>query len=251
MLRQKTCFVGCQATDCATGVVNVAAKGVMRMRMLVIEDDEKTLRLLKQGFSEHGFVVDGCSDGIDGLEAAVSQEYDLIILDGMLPRKDGWDVLEQLRRTDGNTPVLMLSARDAVEYRVKGLTIGADDYVVKPFAFSELIARVHSILKRRRDSLPSTLTFEDLALDPKRFDVARAGQKIELTLKEFLLLELLLRHQDDVLSRAYIAEQVWDMSFDCDSNVVEVNIRRLRSKIDDPFARKLIHTVRGRGYVVR
>ncbi len=221
------------------------------MRMLIVEDDEKTLRLLKQGFGEHGFVVDGCSDGIDGLEAAVSQAYDLVILDGMLPRKDGWDVLEQLRRSDSNTPVLMLSARDAVEYRVKGLTMGADDYVVKPFAFSELIARVRSILKRRKDALPSTLMFEDLTIDPKRFEVERAGRPIELTLKEFLLLELLVRHQGEVLSRAYIAEQVWDMSFDCDSNVVEVNIRRLRSKVDDPFPSKLIHTIRGRGYVIR
>ncbi len=221
------------------------------MRMLVVEDDEKTLRLLKQGFGEHGFVVDGCADGFEGLEAALSQDYDLIILDGMLPRKDGWDVLEQLRRSDANTPVVMLSARDAVDYRIKGLTLGADDYVVKPFAFSELVARVRSILKRRKEVLPSTLSFEDIVVDPRRFETERAGRAIELTQKEFLLLELLLRHQGDVLSRAYIAEQVWDMSFDCDSNVVEVNIRRLRAKVDDPFTRKLIHTIRGRGYVVR
>lgn len=221
------------------------------MRMLVVEDDEKTLRLLKQGFGEHGFVVDGCDNGLDGLEAALSQAYDFIILDGMLPQKDGWALLEQFRQTDGNTPVLMLSARDAVESRVHGLTIGADDYVVKPFAFSELIARVRSIIKRRKDALPSTLHFEDLTVDPKRFEVTRSGRPIELTLKEFLLLELLLRHRGDVLSRAFIAEQVWDMSFDCDSNVVEVNIRRLRAKVDDPFPRKLIQTIRGRGYVIR
>jgi two-component system, OmpR family, copper resistance phosphate regulon response regulator CusR len=221
------------------------------MKLLVVEDDEKTVRLLKQGFGEHGFVVDDCRNGIDGLESALSQVYDMIVLDVMLPGKDGWDVLSQLRTADRNTPVVMLTARDAVEYRVKGLTIGADDYVVKPFAFSELIARIHTILRRRKQVAPEFLEFEDLVVDPKRFEVERAGKIIDLTSKEFLLLELLLRQPGHVLSRTYIAEQVWDMAFDCDSNVVEVNIRRLRAKIDDPFARKLIHTIRGRGYVIR
>jgi two-component system copper resistance phosphate regulon response regulator CusR len=221
------------------------------MKLLVVEDDEKTVRLLRQGFGENGFVIDDCRNGVDGLEAALSQSYDLIVLDVMLPGKDGWEVLNQLRTVDRTTPVVMLTARDAVEYRVKGLTAGADDYVIKPFAFSELLARIQTVLRRRRDVVPDTLMYQDLVLDPKRFSVTRAGKSIELTAKEFVLLELLLRQRGEVLSRAYIAEQVWDMSFDGDSNVVEVNIRRLRAKVDDPFERKLIHTVRGRGYVLR
>jgi two-component system copper resistance phosphate regulon response regulator CusR len=221
------------------------------MKLLVVEDDEKTVRLLRQGFGEHGFVIDDCRNGIDGLDAALSQSYDVIILDVMLPGKDGWQVLDQLRAADRMTPVVMLTARDAVEYRVKGLTAGADDYVVKPFAFSELLARIYSVLRRRGSVAPDNLEFEDLALDPKRFTVSRGGQVIELTSKEFLLLELLMRQRGEVLSRTYIAEQVWDMLFDGDSNVVEVNIRRLRAKIDEPFTRKLIQTVRGRGYVIR
>ena len=221
------------------------------MRLLVIEDDLKTLSLLEQAFSEHGFIVDAHTNGIDGLNAALERDYDMVLLDVMLPQVDGWQVLNQLRQKDQNTPVIMLTARDAIESRVRGLTAGADDYVVKPFAFSELLARVHGILKRRKPTASEVTVFEDLTLDSRRFEVTRAGRKVDLTSKEFLLLELLLRQQGDVLSRSYIAEQVWDMSFDGDSNVVEVNIRRLRAKIDDPFERKLIQTVRGRGYVVR
>lgn len=219
--------------------------------MLVVEDDVKTLRLLQQGFGEHGFVVDGHGNGIDGLEAALAHDYDMIVLDVMLPEKDGWQVLNQLRQEDEHTPVVMLTARDAVEYRVRGLSAGADDYVVKPFAFSELLARVYGILKRRKPTVSEVLEFQDLTLDPRRMEVSRARAPIDLTSKEFMLLELLLRQQGNVLSRTYIAEQIWDMSFDGDSNVVEVNIRRLRAKIDDAHLRKLIHTVRGRGYVVR
>ena len=221
------------------------------MKLLVVEDDQKTMRLLKQGLGEHGFVVDGCDNGVDGLESALSQAYNLIILDVMLPEMDGWDVLAQLRTSDRNTPVVMLTAREAVEHRVRGLTSGADDYLTKPFAFSELLARINTILKRRQQVAPDILRFEDLELDPKRFHVKRAGASVELTSKEFLLLELLMRQQGEVLSRTYISEQIWDMAFDADSNVVEVNIRRLRGKMDDPFDRKLIHTVRGRGYVIR
>lgn len=221
------------------------------MKLLVVEDDEKTMQLLKQGLREHGFVVDGCVNGVDGLEAARSQSYDLIILDVMLPEKDGWEVLSQLRITDRNTPVVMLTAREAIEHRVRGLTSGADDYLTKPFAFSELLARIGTILKRHQKVAPETLKFEDLALDSKRFIVTRAGNAIDLTSREFLLLELLLRQQGEVLSRTFISEQVWDMAFDADSNVVDVNIRRLRAKIDDAYDRKLIHTVRGRGYVIR
>lgn len=221
------------------------------MRMLVIEDDLKTLGLLEQAFRENGFMVDGHTNGIDGLNAALEHDYDMVVLDVMLPQKDGWQVLDQLRQQNKNTPVIMLTARDAVEHRVRGLTAGADDYVVKPFAFSELLARVHGILKRRKPTASEVMAFEDLTLDSRRFEVTRAGNRIDLTSKEFLLLELLLRQQGDVLSRAYIAEQVWDMSFDGDSNVVEVSIRRLRAKIDDPYERKLVQTVRGRGYVIR
>ncbi len=221
------------------------------MKLLVIEDDEKTVRLLKQGFGENGFVVDDCRNGTDGLDAALSQAYDVVVLDVMLPGKDGWEVLDKLRAADRRTPVVMLTARDAVGYRVKGLTAGADDYVIKPFAFSELLARIRSVLRRRGNVAPDLLEFQDLVIDPRRFIVSRAERLIDLTSKEFLLLELLVRQQGEVLSRAYIAEQVWDMSFDSDSNVVDVNIRRLRAKIDDPFPRKLIHTIRGRGYVIR
>lgn len=221
------------------------------MKLLVVEDDEKTVRFLRQGLIEQGFVVDDFRNGADGLEAALSQLYDLVILDVVMPEKSGWDVLEQLRKTDQETPVLMLTARDAVEHRVKGLTMGADDYVLKPFVFSELVARIRNILRRRNDDHSEVLSFEDLILDPIRFEVERAGKRIDLTAKEFQLLELLLRQKGGVLSRTYIAEHVWDVSFDGDSNVVEVIIRRLRAKIDDEHPRKLIHTIRGRGYVIR
>lgn len=221
------------------------------MKLLVVEDDEKAVRMLKRGLSEYGFDTDECGNGIDGLNMALSQAYDLIVLDVMLPGKDGWEVLAQLRAADCKVPVVMLSARDAVEYRVKGLMEGADDYIIKPFAFSELLARIQNILRRRKDFVPDTLSFADLTLNHKRLTVERGGQEIDLTSKQFLLLELLLRQQGEILSRPYIAEQVWDMALEDDSNVVELNICRLRAKVDDPFERKLIHTVRGRGYVIR
>lgn len=221
------------------------------MKLLIVEDDEKTVRLLKRGLGEYGFATDDCRNGVDGLDMALSQAYDLILLDVMLPGKDGWEVLAQLRAAECKTPVVMLSARDSVEYRVKGLMEGADDYVIKPFAFSELLARIQNVLRRRKDFVPDSLSFADLTLNHKRLAVERAGQEIELTSKQFLLLEMLLRQQGEILSRNYIAEHVWDMTFDGDSNVVEVNICRLRAKVDDPFPRKLIHTIRGRGYVIR
>jgi len=175
----------------------------------------------------------------------------LIVLDVMLPGRDGWSILESYRRGGGQAPVLFLTARDAVEDRVKGLDLGADDYLVKPFAFSELLARVRSLLRRRGAANADLLQFADLSLHVRRHQVMRSGVPIELTPKEFLLLALLLEHQGNVLSRTLIAEQVWDMAFDSDSNVVDVHIRRLRAKVDDPFERKLIHTVRGLGYVLR
>jgi two-component system copper resistance phosphate regulon response regulator CusR len=200
---------------------------------------------------EQGFVVDVTRNGDEALHLAQTIGYSLIVLDVMLPGRDGWSILESYRRGGGQAPVLFLTARDAVQDRVKGLDLGADDYLVKPFAFSELLARVRSLLRRRGASNAELLQFADLSLHVRRHQVMRSGVPIELTPKEFLLLALLLEHQGNVLSRTLIAEQVWDMAFDTDSNVVDVHIRRLRAKMDDPFERKLIHTVRGLGYVLR
>jgi two-component system, OmpR family, copper resistance phosphate regulon response regulator CusR len=221
------------------------------MKLLLAEDDERTAASLRIGLSEQGFVVDVTRNGDEALHLAQTSGYSLIILDVMLPGRDGWSILESYRRGGGQAPVLFLTARDAVADRVKGLDLGADDYLVKPFAFSELLARVRSLLRRRGASNAELLQFEDLSLHFRRHQVMRSGVPIELTPKEFLLLALLLEHQGDVLSRTLIAEQVWDMAFDSDSNVVDVHIRRLRAKVDDPFERKLIHTVRGLGYVLR
>jgi two-component system, OmpR family, copper resistance phosphate regulon response regulator CusR len=221
------------------------------MKLLLAEDDERTAASLRIGLSEQGFVVDVTRNGDEALDLARTIGYSLIILDVMLPGRDGWSILENYRRGGGQAPVLFLTARDAVEDRVKGLDLGADDYLVKPFAFSELLARVRSLLRRRGASHAELLQFADLSLHVRRHQVMRSGVPIELTPKEFLLLALLLEHQGDVLSRTLIAEQVWDMAFDSDSNVVDVHIRRLRAKVDDPFERKLIHTVRGLGYVLR
>ena len=221
------------------------------MKLLVIEDDNKTVSLLQRGLTEEGFVVDCCGNGEDGLHFVLTGYYDLIVLDVMLPRLDGWSVLTQMRRQDCHKPVLMLTARESVEDRVKGLTLGADDYLIKPFAFTELLARIRSVLRRGSAPASDILQFEDLKLDLRRHKTIRGGVSIELSNREILLLELLLRRQGEVLSRTCIEEQVWDMAFDSDSNIVDVYIRRLRSKIDDPFSRKLINTVRGRGYVLR
>jgi len=221
------------------------------MKLLLIEDDLKTVRSLKRGLTDEGFIVDTARDGEAGLDLALTQEHDLIILDVLLPLLDGWSVLGQIRQRKCGTPILMLTARDAVEYRVRGLVMGADDYLIKPFAFAELVARIRTILRRTTSIKSEALSFSDLSVDVRRHKVVRARKPIDLSTKEILLLELFLRHQGEVLSRTYIAEQVWDMNFDSDSNVVDVNVRRLRSKLDDPFPRKLIHTVRGRGYVLR
>jgi two-component system copper resistance phosphate regulon response regulator CusR len=220
------------------------------MKLLVVEDDEKTGALLKKGFAENGFVVDVSATGDDGLHMATVGGYDLVVLDVMLPGRDGWDVLAQMRKGGKQTPVLFLTARDAVNDRVRGLELGADDYLVKPFAFSELLARVRTILRRGPGRQPELVRIADLELDLIRHRASRAGQRLELTPKEFALLSLLARRGGEVLTRTLIAEQVWDMNFDCDSNVVDVHVRRLRSKVDDPFEKKLIHTVRGVGYVL-
>jgi two-component system copper resistance phosphate regulon response regulator CusR len=220
------------------------------MRILIVEDENKTGDYLRQGLSEAGFVTDLARDGTDGLHLALTGDYDLVILDVMLPGLDGWQVLETLRRGGRELPVLFLTARDQVEDRVRGLELGADDYLVKPFAFAELLARVRTLLRRGRAREPEVLKTADLELDLLRRRVTRAGRRIDLTAKEFALLELLLRRQGEVLPRSLIASQVWDMNFDSDTNVIEVAVRRLRAKVDDPFEPKLIRTVRGMGYVL-
>lgn len=221
------------------------------MKILIVEDEPKTGDYLKQGLVEAGFVVDLVRNGTDGLHQALTETYDLAVLDVMLPGLDGWSVLADIRRTGKDLPVLFLSARDHVDDRVRGLELGADDYLVKPFAFSELLARVRTLLRRgAKASSAEFLRAADLELDLLRRRVTRGGQRIELTAKEFALLELLLRRQGEVLPRSLIASQVWDMNFDSDSNVIEVAMRRLRAKLDDPFEPKLLRTVRGMGYVL-
>lgn len=221
------------------------------MKILVVEDEAKTASNLKKGLEESGFVIDVAENGEDGSYLAYTGNYDLIILDVMLPGRDGWTVMADLRRHGVHTPVLFLTARDAVHDRVKGLELGADDYLVKPFAFSELLARVRTILRRGAAARKATvLKVADLEVDLERHRATRAGGPLDLTPKEFLMLSLLMRRTGDVLSRPLIAEQVWDINFDCDSNVVDVHMRRLRSKVDDPYTAKLIHTVRGIGYVL-
>ena len=222
----------------------------MPMKILIVEDEYKTGDYLKQGLSEAGYVVDLVRDGPDGMHMALTEAYDLAVLDVMLPGMDGWQVLKAIRADGKDLPVLFLTARDRVEERVKGLELGADDYLVKPFAFSELLARVRTLLRRGKSIEPVVLSAADLELDLLRRRVTRARTQIDLTAKEFALLELLLRRQGEVLPRSLIASQVWDMNFDSDTNAIDVAVRRLRAKIDDEFETKLIRTVRGMGYVL-
>lgn len=221
------------------------------MRILVVEDERKLADYLHKGLSENSFVVDVARDGIDGRHLAIEGQYDLIILDIMLPGMDGLAVLSEVRQIKA-TPVLMLTARDSIEDRVLGLQQGADDYLVKPFAFSELLARVRALLRRGGHALNNTtvLRLADLEVDLVRRKATRGDQRLDLTAKEFSLLMLLLQRKGEILARTTLAEQVWDMNFDSDTNVVEVAVRRLRAKIDDPFTTKLLHTVRGMGYVL-
>jgi len=221
------------------------------MRILVIEDEKKTAAFLAKGLREAGFVVDVAPDGETGLERARARKFELLIVDIMLPHKNGLDVVAELRRDEVRTPILFLTARDSVRDRVKGLDLGADDYLVKPFAFPELLARVRSVLRRAPQQQPDHLRIEDLELDMERHKATRSGVPLNLTPKEFLLLAHLVRSSGGVVSRAEIAEHVWDVGFTTDTNVVDVVVRRLRAKVDDPFKTKLIHTIRGVGYVLK
>ena len=220
------------------------------MKILVIEDEKKSATHLEKGLRENGYEVTVAEQGDTGLQMALEREYELIVLDVMLPGIDGWSIMTRLRQAGKLTPVLFLTARDGVEDRVKGLELGADDYLVKPFAFSELLARVKSNLRRNPLRQPEIVKIGDLELDLFKQRAVRAGKKLDLTPKEFSLLSLLARRVGEPLSRETIATEVWDMSFDSDTNVVDVHVRRLRSKLDDPYEKKLIQTVRGVGYVI-
>ena len=220
------------------------------MRILVVEDEDKTASYLRNGLTENGFVVDVASDGFEGLQIALNRNYDLIVLDVMLPKLDGWSLLAELRHQGKDTRVLFLTARDQLTDKIKGLQAGADDYLVKPFAFSELLARVQSILRRNPVKQPDLIKVADLEIDILNHKASRCGVRLDLTPKEFLLLSLLARSPNKVISRTTITEQVWSMEFESDTNFLDVHIRRLRAKVDDPFDKKLIHTVRGIGYVL-
>ena len=219
------------------------------MRILVVEDEEKTADYLQKGLSESGYLVEVALTGPDGQHLVQEQEFDLIILDVMLPGLNGWQLLQLIRRKS-SVPVLFLTARDAVEDRVRGLGLGADDYLIKPFSYAELLARVRTLLRRGPPRAVELFQVADLHLDVLRRRVTRQGERIALTNKEFALLHLLISREAEVLSRTYIASQVWQMNFDSDTNVVDVAVRRLRAKIDDPYPVKLIHTVRGVGYTL-
>jgi two-component system copper resistance phosphate regulon response regulator CusR len=220
------------------------------MRILLVEDEHKAATYLSQGLNENGFLVDVARDGKEGLFQALTQYYDLIILDVMLPGVDGWGILAGIRQVNSTVRVLFLTALDSVDDKVKGLKLGADDYLVKPFAFSELLARVRALLRRKSEQEPAMINIADMQIDLIKHKVTRGGTRIVLTPKEFSLLVFLAQHQGEVISRTLISERVWDINFDSDTNVVDVAIRRLRQKIDDAFPIKIIHTVRGSGYVV-
>ncbi len=223
--------------------------GRSAMRILIVEDERKTREYLQKGLAESGYVVDTAADGVDGLHLALTGDYDLVVLDVMLPGADGRQVLRALRREKA-TPVVFLTARDEVDDRVAGLELGADDYLAKPFAFAELLARVRTVLRRGGPREPELLRVGDLEVDVIRRRARRGEDRIGLTSQEFALLSLLARRTGEVLSRSFITSQVWDINFDTDTNVVEVAVRRLRAKVDDPYPRKLVHTVRGMGYVL-
>jgi two-component system OmpR family response regulator len=223
----------------------------MRLRILVVEDAQKVADLLKRGLEEEGFAVDAAARGEDAVWLATENDYDAIVLDLMLPDIDGFEVCARLRRAQRWSPVLMLTARDAVQDRVRGLNVGADDYLTKPFDFRELVARVRALLRRGASPRPAVLTVGDLQLDPATRETTRAGTRIDLTAKEFALLEYMMRHPDEVLTRQQLIEHVWDFAFDGDPHVINVYMGYLRDKIDRPFARASIQTIRGAGYRLR
>ena len=225
---------------------------VLLMRILLIEDENKTAAYLAKGFGEAGFQVRTAADGEAGLNLAMTESFDLFIIDVMLPKKDGWSIVAALKRKDARTPILLLTARDSVRDRVKGLELGADDYLVKPFAFSELLARVRSVLRRSSaGQAREKLRISDLEIDTRKHKAARAGAPLHLTSKEFLLLTHLVHRAGEVVSRSEIAKQIWDIDFPINTNVVDVMVRRLRAKVDDPFKEKLVRTIRGVGYVLK
>jgi two-component system copper resistance phosphate regulon response regulator CusR len=221
------------------------------VRVLLIEDDPKVARFIIRGLREEGFQVDHAENGDDGLHEASADVHELVILDVLMPGRNGFDVLAQLRKRGVTIRVLMLTARDSVEDRVRGLETGADDYLVKPFAFSELLARVRALLRRPRAEEPAMIEIQDLRVDLRRQIASRGGRELSLTAKEFAVLACLARHAGEVTSRTRLSEQAWDDSFDPMSNVIDVTIHNLRSKVDREASIRLIHTVRGRGYVLR
>jgi heavy metal response regulator len=221
------------------------------MKILVVEDEQKVANFLQKGLKEEQYVVDVAYDGADGEEMAAGDEYDLILLDIMLPGKNGIDVLHDLRARGVDTPVIMLTAKEMVEDKLKGFAAGCDDYLTKPFSFEELLARIRAVMRRRSGEISNELTFADLTLDLITHKVRRGDQEIELTAKEYALLEYFMRNPNRVLTRTMIAQHVWDINFDSFTNVIDVYINYLRNKIDRGFDCKLIHTVRGVGYVLR
>ncbi len=221
------------------------------MRILIVEDEKKTAAFIQKGLTEHGFVATSVADGEEGLDVAVTQGFDALIVDVMLPSRNGWSLVRQLRAERVDTPVLYLTARDSVEDRVKGLELGADDYLVKPFAFSELLARLRTLLRRAPSPRPEQYRVADLEIDLPRWRAMRGGRDLQLTPKEFVLLAHLARFSGDVLTRENIVGHVWDLHFDPCANVLDAMMRRLRAKVDQPFEKKLVHTVRGVGYVLK
>jgi two-component system copper resistance phosphate regulon response regulator CusR len=220
------------------------------VKILIIEDEPKTAMFVRRGFVEQGYIVDVAADGAAGLDLVLGGAYDIVVLDVMLPKLDGWSVLSRIKQRHPQQPVILLTALDAVANRVQGLELGADDYLVKPFAFSELHARVRNAVRRGPARQADVLRLDDLDMDLVRHKATRAGQLLDLAPQEYRLLEYLMRHAGEVLTRTRLAEQIWDINFDGDSNVVDVAVRRLRRKVDDPSERKLIHTLRGVGYVI-
>lgn len=221
------------------------------MRILVVEDQSKVARFIKKGLEEESYSVDWACDGVSAVDFAFASTYDLVLLDVMLPGKDGFMVCRELRDKGFKAPILMLTARDMVDDKLTGFDAGADDYLTKPFAFAELLARMRALLRRGNAAQGQILEADDLKLDLLRHEASRAGERIELTNKEFALLEYLLRNAGSVLTRTMIAEHVWDLNFDSESNVIDVYMNHLRKKVDGPFEKKMIHTIRGRGYVLK